>query len=111
MSGGAVDFRYMVVDPERALLLAQGMTSAYLIDEATGTKLSLTPPPVANRPGAAHSRARMARQGGGFPPSPNRLSIRKVNSLLLPNPGGIVKSGSLVTVVVGDIQEKNVRVE
>ena len=111
MSGGAVDFRYMVVDPERALLLAQGMTSAYLIDEATGTKLSLTPPPVANRPGAAHSRARMARQGGGFPPSPNRLSIRRVNSLLLPNPGGIVKSGSLVTVVVGDIQEKNVRVE
>jgi hypothetical protein len=109
-SGLAVDVRYLVVDAERALLLAQGKASAYLIDEATGTKISLMPPSVPNGPGAAHSRARMARQGGSFPPSPNRLSVRSVNSLLLPNPGGIVKSGNLVSVVVGDTLEKNVRV-
>ena len=112
MSGGAVEFRYQVVDAERALLLAQGMASAYLIDQATGTKLSLTPPTAqVQGPSAAHSRARMARQGGSFPPSPNRLSIGMVNSLLLPNPGGILKSGSVVTVVVGGIQAQNVPVQ
>ena len=110
MSGGAVEFRYLVVDAERALLLAQGMASAYLIDQATGTKLSMTPP-TPQGPSAAHSRARMARQGGSFPPSPNRLSIGMVNSLLLPNPGGILKSGSVVTVVVGGIQAQNVPVQ
>ena len=110
MAGGAVDFRYTVVDEERALLLAQGMASAYVIDQATGTKISMTPPTTGGA-SSAHSRARMARQGGGFPPSPNRLAAGRTNSLLLPNPAGILKSGSFVTVVVGDIQTQNVLVE
>ena len=110
MAGGAVDFRYTVVDAEKALLLSQGMTSAYVIDQATGTKISMTPPPMKG-PAAAHSSARMARQGGGFPPSPNRLAAGRTNSLLLPNPAGLLKSGSIITVVVGDIQTQNVRVE
>ena len=110
MAGGAVDFRYTVVDAEKALLLSQGMTSAYDIDQATGTKISMTPPPMKG-PAAAHSSARMARQGGGFPPSPNRLAAGRTNSLLLPNPAGLLKSGSIITVVVGDIQTQNVRVE
>jgi hypothetical protein len=110
MAGGALDFRYTVVDAEKALLLAQGSASAYLIDQTTGTKISMTPPtPVG--PSAAHSRARMARQGGGFPPSPNRLAAGRTNSILLPNPAGLLKSGSIITVVVGDIQTQNVRVK
>ena len=110
MAGGAVDFRYTVVDAEKALLLSQGMASAYVIDQATGTKISMTPPTIKG-PAAAHSSARMARQGGGFPPSPNRLAAGRTNSLLLPNPAGLLKSGSIITVVVGDIQTQNVRVE
>ena len=110
MAGATVDFRYTVVDSEKALLLAQGTAAAYLIDQLTGTKISLAPPTLQG-PSAAHSRARMARQGGGFPPSPNRLAAGRTNSLLLPNPGGILKSGSVVTVVVGNIQAQNVRVE
>ena len=110
MAGGAVDFRYTVVDAEKALLLSQGMASAYVIDQATGTKISMTPPTIKG-PAAAHSSARMARQGGGFPPSPNRLAAGRTNSLLLPNPAGLLKSGSIITVVVGDIRTQNVRVE
>jgi hypothetical protein len=110
MAGGALDFRYTVVDAEQALLLAQGSASAYLIDQTTGTKISMTPP-TPTGPSAAHSRARMARQGGGFPPSPNRLAAGRTNSILLPNPAGLLKSGSIVTVVVGDIQTQNVRVK
>ena len=110
MAGAAVDFRYTVVDSEKALLLAQGTAEAYLIDQATGAKISLAPP-TPEGPSAAHSRARMARQGGGFPPSPNRLAAGRTNSLLLPNPGGMLRSGSAVTVVVGNVQAQNVQVE
>ena len=110
MAGAAVDFRYTVVDPEKAVLLAQGTAAAYLIDQATGTKILMTPA-TAEGPSAARSRAKMARQGGGFPPSPNRLAAGRTNSLLLPNPAGIVKSGSTVTVVVGNVQAQNVPVE
>ena len=110
MSGAAVDFRYAVVDQDKALLLAQGVAEAYLIDQATGTKISLTPPPTKG-PSSARSNAKMARQGGGFPPSPNRLANGRTNSLLLPNLTGIVKSGSVVTVVVGNIQAQNVLVQ
>jgi hypothetical protein len=110
MAGAAVDFRYTVVDAEKALLLAQGTAAAYVIDQATGTVISLVPPTLKG-PSAAHSRARMIRQGGGFPPSPNRLAAGRTNSLLLPNPARILQSGSVVTVVVGDIQTQNVRVE
>ena len=110
MAGAAVDFRYTVVDAEKALLLAQGTAEAYLIDQATGAKISLAPP-TPQGPSAAHSRARMARQGGSFPPSPNRLAAGRTNSLLLPNPGGMLRSGSAVTVVVGNVQAQNVLVE
>lgn len=110
MAGAAVDFRYTVVDSEKALLLAQGTAEAYLIDQATGAKMSLAPPTLQG-PSAAHSRARMARQGGSFPPSPNRLAAGRTNSLLLPNPGGMLRSGSAVTVVVGNVQAQNVLVE
>jgi hypothetical protein len=110
MAGAAVDFRYTVVDQEKALLLAQGTAEAYLIDQTTGAKVSLTPP-APKGPSAARSRAQMVRQGGAFPPSPNRLAAGRTNSLLLPNPAGIVKTGSAVTVVVGDIQAQNVLVQ
>jgi hypothetical protein len=110
MAGAAVEFRYTVVDSEKALLLAQGTAEAYLIDQATGAKISLAPPTLQG-PSAAHSRARMARQGGSFPPSPNRLAAGRTNSLLLPNPAGMLRSGSAVTVVVGNVQAQNVLVE
>ena len=110
MAGGAVDFRYKVVDGEKALLLAQGKTEAYLVDQATGTIIRMAPP-TPNGPSAARSRARMARQGGGFPPSPNRLAIGRTNSLLFYNPSGFLKSGSVVRVVMGEIQSQDVRVE
>jgi hypothetical protein len=112
--GSAVDFRYQVENAEKAAALALGRTTVYLVDEATGAKIQLfTPlPPEAGVPGArAHSAARMARQGGAFPPSPNRLAAGRINSLLLPNPGGQLKSGHKVTLVMGDVKTPNLTVE
>ena len=110
MAGGALDLRYTVVDAEKARLLSQGKAAAYLVDQTMGTKISMTPP-TPKGPSAAHSRARMARQGGSFPPSPNRLAAGRTNSILLPNPAGLLSSGSVVRLVVGEIQSQNVRVQ
>jgi len=109
MEGSAVDLRYRVVAPEKAAPLAQGETTAYLIDQASGKTILMAPPEAAALP--LRSRARMMRQQGAFPPSLNRLASGTTNSILLPNPGGIVKSGSLVAVVVGDARMDNVTVE
>lgn len=101
MEGNALDVRYTVVDPEKAMLLAQGVGSPCLVEQATGTRITMpTPPPTGA--GSARTRARMERQGGSFPPSPNRLALGHTNSILLPNPGRIVRSGSKVAFGIGD---------
>jgi hypothetical protein len=59
-SGSMLEFRYRVLDPERAKLLNDEKTEPYLIDEATGIKLKVAeterigklrtiPPPQAGR--------------------------------------------------------------
>ena len=114
MAGAAVDFRYKVVALDKASRLSDGTTTAYLVDQASGAKIHM----IAGTQEAdfatgarAHSRARMARQGGAFPPGPNRLTEGKINSVLLPNPGGLVKSGNKVTLVIGDVRTDNLVIE
>jgi hypothetical protein len=53
----------------------------------------------------------MMHQAGEFPPPPNRLAAGKTYSLLLPNPGGMVKSGSQVAFVVGNYRTAALTVE
>lgn len=110
MAGAAVDLCYRVVSAEKAAALAEGKAETYLIDQASGAKI-LMAPPIETGVFPAHSRARMMRQGGGFPPAPNRLAAGRTNSILLPNPSGILKSGSKVTVVMGDIRVEDLVVD
>lgn len=110
----AVDLRYKVVAPEKAALLAGDKTTAYLIDQASGVKIQmLASPQEAAWPTNTRARtaARMMHQAGEFPPPPNRLAAGKTYSLLLPNPGGTVKSGSKVTLVVGNYRTDTLNVE
>ena len=114
MAGAAVDFRYKVVAPDKASRLSDGKTAAYLVDLVSGARIQMISGPQEADIGVgarAHSRARMARQGGAFPPGPNRLTEGKINSVLLPNPSGLVKSGSKVALVVGDVLTENLIVE
>jgi hypothetical protein len=46
----------------------------------------------------------------GFPPTMARLRPGATYSLLMPNPNGLIRSGSKVSVVVGDICVNNLTV-
>jgi hypothetical protein len=103
----AVDLRYTVVGPDKAAVLGEGGSTAYLVDLASGKMLPLgsgSSPPTSLPP---HSRARsmalMMRESGDFPPTPSRLVAGKTYSILLPNVGGLLKRGSRVVVTVGNL--------
>ncbi len=82
--GGLVDFRFIVVDPDKALaLIDNNANRPVLVDEATNTLLLPSPSPSSHR----------------GPPIPGQTFI-----MLYPNPRGIVQIGSQVSVIIGDIR-------
>jgi len=89
-----LDFRYKVVDPEKASSLLSRQSSTYLIDQATGTKCAVT------RTSVGPLRA------GAAKPIADRNYV-----ILFANPGQVVKSGSKVTVIIGDFKVENLAVE
>ena len=89
-----IDFRYRIIDSEKASMLADRQTKPYLIDQATGTKL----PVPRTRLGPMRQTA--------VKPAADRDYI-----ILFGNPNKLVKQGSRVTVVIGDFKVENLIVE
>jgi hypothetical protein len=89
-----LDFRYRVIDPEKAHMFTQKEIKPYLIDQATGKKL-----PV------ARTRLGPMRQTAVTPVSGRNYAI------LFGNTNKVVKVGSKVTVVIGDFKAENLTVE
>jgi hypothetical protein len=83
-SGLMLAFKYRVLDPEKARLLNDRKTRAFLRDEATGTVLSV---PAMEKVGELRT---------GSTPEADRTYF-----MIFGNPGRLVKSGSRVTVVAG----------
>jgi hypothetical protein len=102
----AVELFYTIVASEKAALLGQGDSTAYLVDLDSGRRIALDSPPQQAASLSPHSRARsaalMLRDAGGFPPPPSRLVPGKTYSILLRNEGGLLKRGSRVVVTVGN---------
>ena len=92
-AGYMLDFRYKVLDPEKASLLLQRQAKAYLIDQTTGKKL-----------GVPRTKLGPMRQTSVKPIADREYFI------LFSNPG-VVKPGSKVTVVIGDFRIENLIVE
>ncbi len=92
--GHMLDFRYRVIDPEKASLLLKRQSEVYLIDQATGTKLEVP-----------RTKLGPMRQTA-VKPEANRDYF-----ILFSNPGGSVKKGEKVTVVIGDFKAENLIVE
>jgi hypothetical protein len=86
-SGSMLAFRYRILDPDKARVLNDRKSRAYLIDAATGTVLMV--PTLENvgelRPGAT--------------PRAGRTYF-----MIFGNPGQLVKSGSRVSVVAGGLR-------
>jgi hypothetical protein len=110
-----LDLCYKVTAPEKTALLYDSETSAYLIDQASGAKILMGVPPQEERTLPPRSRARsaalMMNEAGAFPPVPNRLTAGKTYFVLVPNPGGIVKRGNKVAVILGNFKSNDLTVE
>ena len=93
-SGYMLVLRYRMLDPEKAKILNDRKTKAYLIDEATGIVLAV--PTMENvgelRPGAT--------------PEANRTYF-----MVFGNPGKLVRAGSRVSLVAGSFRVDGLVVE
>uniref|UniRef100_A0A831U0L1 Uncharacterized protein n=1 Tax=Geobacter metallireducens TaxID=28232 RepID=A0A831U0L1_GEOME len=92
--GQMLDFRYRVLDAEKAKSLFSRQHKAYLIDEATGARFLV---PESPKIGAL----RTTRE-----PKPDRNYF-----IIFVNPGRYVKKGNKVTVVIGDFRAEHLVVE
>jgi hypothetical protein len=93
--GYMIDFRYKVRDPEKAAILASREVKPYMIDQGTGAKLLI---PNTPKVGPLRQMSKYA-------------DTNKVYYSLFSNPGKIVKPGSKVTVVIGELRVENLMVE
>ncbi len=92
--GFIIDFRYRVIDSEKAAPLFNRKTKPYLIDQASGKKLAVPNPPKI-----------------GPLRTSNKPQANRVYFILFSNPGWFIKSGNKVTVVIGDFKADNLVVE
>ena len=92
-NGSLLDFRFHVIDPEKATPLIGRHAKPYMIDEASGMRLS-----VPNMPKVGSLRAK------GNEPDRDYF-------ILFSNPNGLIKKGSKVIVVIGDFKVENLVVE
>ena len=89
-----LDFRYRVIDPEKAAPLFKRQIKPYLIDQASGAKFAVPNPP---KTGPLRTTN---------PPQAGRTYF-----IIFANPGKFVKPGNKVTVVIGDFKAENLVVE
>jgi hypothetical protein len=89
-----LDFRYRVLDAEKAAPLFDRKNKAHLIDQATGAKFLV---PESPKVGALRTTR---------PPQ-----VGKNYFIIFANPGKYIKKGNTVTVVVGDFKVENLVVE
>lgn len=93
-AGYMLDFRYRVLDPEKAASLLNRRITPYLIVAKTGTKLAI---PTSEKIGALRQSSEKVY--------PNRNYF-----MLFGNPGRMVKVGDKVTVVVGEFKAEQLTV-
>jgi hypothetical protein len=92
--GLMLDFRYRVLDAEKAAPLFSRENKAYLIDEATGARFLV---PESPKVGALRTTR---------PPHEDKNYF-----IIFVNPGRYIKAGNKVTVVIGDFRAEHLIVE
>lgn len=93
-AGYMLDFRYRVIDTEKAAPLFDRKTKPYLIDQTSGAKFMVPSPP------------KVGPLRTSDPPQADKTYF-----ILFANPGKYVKHGNKVTVVIGDFRAEDLTVE
>jgi len=88
-----LDFRYRVIDPDKALPILDHKVKPYLVDQKSGAKFEVPMPP---KIGSLRQTARSGAPKAG-----------KTYFILFSNPGRSVEAGDKVTVVIGDFRAEN----
>lgn len=92
--GHMLDFRYRVIDAEKAAPLFNRKEKAYLVDEATGAKFLV---PESPKVGALRTTREPKADRNYF--------------IIFVNPGRYIKKGNKVSVVIGDFTAEHLVVE
>jgi hypothetical protein len=90
-AGSLLDYRFMVIDPDKAVALMKRGDKAFLIDQASGVKLPVP-----------RTKVGPLRQTGTKP------KAGKVYPILFSNTGKVIRSGSKVTLVIGNFRMENI---
>jgi len=94
-AGNMLDFRFKVLDSEKAMPFFKKELKPNLIDEASGKVLAVPVP----------------AKGGPMRPTSRDPRVGITYFMLFGNPGHFVKVGNQVTIVVGDLRVENLTVE
>ena len=89
-----VDYRYLVIDPEKAQALMKKVDTAYLIDQTSGARLSV-------------SRTKEAPVGQ----SGTKPIAGKIYPILFTNTAKVIKPGSKVNLVIGELRIEDIVVK
>ena len=90
-AGNLLDYRFRVIDPDKALAHMKRGDTAFIIDQASGIKLTVP-----------RTKVGPLRQTGSKP------SAGKVYPILFSNTGKVIKQGSKVTLVIGDFRMEDI---
>lgn len=96
-NGHLLDFRYRIKNPDKAAYLVDRTNRAYLVDQASGKVLAV---PNTAKVGPMRQTVRYGKP-----------KMDRVYFVLFGNPGGMVKTGDKVTVVIGDFKAENLVVQ
>lgn len=94
-AGHMLDFRYKVIDPEKAKPVIDKKIKPYLIDQASGARMTVPSPPKI----------------GSLRQTPRASKAGQIYFAIFANPGKFIKAGNKVTVVYGDHKIENLVVE
>ncbi len=89
-AGSMLDFRYRVVDAQKAAPILDGRFKPYLVDEARNAKLGVPDTPVLGR-------IRQTSRNG-------KVMTDRTYFIMFGNPGKAVQSGDKVTLLLGQVK-------
>ena len=94
-AGNLLDFRYRILDTEKAQALIDRKSQPYLVDQTSGSRMSVPTSPTVGS----------LRQTGVKP------LLNHTYFVLFANPGRQIKAGDKITVTIGDFKAENLVVE
>ncbi|MDY6992639.1 MAG: hypothetical protein SVR94_08555 [Pseudomonadota bacterium] len=94
-AGYMLDFRYRVIDAQKARYLSDRNHQAYLLDQASGARFIVPRPPKV----------------GNLRQTTATLKTNKTYFILFANPGRFIQPGRKVTVIIGDFKATDLIVE